>query len=49
MKIFQEAQNESDKSPGKLLSNLDVGLRESLSQEESIGFRDDGADGAIKN
>ena len=47
MKIFQEAQNESDKSPGKLLSSLDVGLRESLSQEETIGLRDDGADGAI--
>ena len=47
MKIFQEAQNEREKSPGKLLYNLDVGLRESLSQEDSIGLRDDGADGAI--
>ena len=47
MRIFQEAQNEFDRTPGKLLSNLDIGLRESLSQEESIGLRDDGADGAI--
>ena len=47
MRIFQEAQNENDRSPEKLLSSLDDGLRESLSQEESKGLRDDGADGAI--
>ena len=47
MRIFQETLNESEKSPARLLSSLDVGLRESLSQEESVGLRDDGADGAI--
>ena len=47
MRIFQETQNERERLPGKLLSSLDAGLRESLSQEETKGLRDDGADGLI--
>jgi serine phosphatase RsbU (regulator of sigma subunit) len=47
MRIFQEAQNETERLPSNLLYNLDLNLRDSLSQDNSVGLRDDGADGAI--
>ena len=47
MIIFQEAQNDTERLPSKLLKNLDLSLRESLGQDELDGLRDDGADGAI--
>ena len=47
MRIFQEAQNDTERLPSKLLKNLDLSLRESLGQDELDGLRDDGADGAI--
>ena len=47
MRSFQEAQNDTERLPSKLLNNLDNTLRESLGQNNSSGLRDDGADGSI--